>query len=138
MIVKICEIAQFTKATPLVYNKIMFTEIVYLFIIVCDVYPKRRPSIFHPLLTGSTISPSYYSLHISDQIDLWTFNSTGCPCPPSTADQAATTAAGGTCPCCVSNGCPCVTASQTTSRSNGRCGQCGLERFCDNSKLLAL
>ena len=56
-----------------------------------------------------------------DQLDLWTQSSSGCTCPNDVLDHS--------CACCVSNACLCGGTDQPR-----RCGQCGLEQYCDDSK----
>lgn len=58
------------------------------------------------------------SITSRDQVDLWTQRSSGCTCPYDVLDHS--------CACCVSNGCQCGASSPQ------RCGQCGLEQFCDD------
>ena len=60
-------------------------------------------------------------LLIPDQLDLWTQSSSGCTCPNDVLDHS--------CACCVSNACLCGGTDQPQ-----RCGQCGLEQYCDDSK----
>ncbi|XP_026686589.1 LOW QUALITY PROTEIN: uncharacterized protein LOC103519210, partial [Diaphorina citri] len=56
----------------------------------------------------------------SDQVDIWTVSSTGCPC----ASNASSTL----CACCVPNGgCQCGHGLET------RCVQCGLEQACTSA-----
>ena len=59
---------------------------------------------------------------LSDQLDLWTQRASGCTCPDDVLDH--------TCACCVSNGCQCAGLKPQ------RCGQCGLEQYCDDSKYI--
>ena len=59
----------------------------------------------------------------TDLLDLWTQKASGCTCPDDVLDNS--------CPCCVSNGCQC------TGLKSQRCGQCGLEQYCDESKYIA-
>ena len=56
----------------------------------------------------------------TDLLDLWTQKASGCTCPDDVLDNS--------CPCCVSNGCQC------SGLKSQRCGQCGLEQYCDQSK----
>lgn len=63
------------------------------------------------------------------QVDLWTRQSTGCPCSWRSTDGIADSGGAATsCACCVKGGCQCGEASPQ------RCGQCGLEQFCVNSE----
>lgn len=88
----------------------------------------------------------YLSLFINTgQVDLWTRKSNGCPCSWATPDKTIMTdlnnnnndgGGGGvnsnsldqSCACCVTGGCQCG------ENSPARCGQCGLEQYCINSK----
>ena len=65
-----------------------------------------------------------YSFILSDQLDLWTQRASGCTCPDDVLDH--------TCACCVSNGCQCAGLKPQ------RCGQCGLEQYCDDSKYIII
>ncbi|KAI5709132.1 hypothetical protein M8J76_010939 [Diaphorina citri] len=59
-------------------------------------------------------------LDASNQVDIWTVSSTGCPC----ASNASSTL----CACCVPNGgCQCGRGLET------RCVQCGLEQACTSA-----
>ena len=62
--------------------------------------------------------------HFLEQIDLWTEKASGCTCPHDLLDTQS-------CACCVSNGCQCGHSNPQ------RCAQCGLEQYCDNSKLFS-
>lgn len=85
---------------------------------------------------------------ISGQVDLWTRKSSGCTCAwenmennnsnNSTVNDSGlmmnisansqTVSSPQNCACCVKGGCQCETPSPT------RCGQCGLQQYCINSK----
>lgn len=76
-----------------------------------------------------------YHFLLSGQVDLWTRTSIGCPCSWKNNGIAGGGSANGTetaeqhiCACCNKGGCQCG------SDSPNRCGQCGLEQFCVNSK----
>lgn len=83
-------------------------------------------------LTVAQLAWSPIQVDSESQVDLWTRQSTGCPCSwkPSTSKSGSTDDGGDhtNCACCVKGGCQCGEASPQ------RCGQCGLEQFCVNSE----
>lgn len=82
----------------------------------------------------------------SGQVDLWTRKPTGCVCEwennanrgdtgtldavNASAQPISISSPSQNCACCVKGGCQCG------SSSPARCGQCGLEQYCVNSKFI--
>lgn len=85
----------------------------------------------------------------SGQVDLWTRKPSGCACEweniahsisvtnashidanavNASSHHTPATSTSHNCACCVKGGCQCG------SNSPARCGQCGLEQYCVNSK----
>lgn len=84
-----------------------------------------------------------YFISSLGQVDLWTRKATGCSCSWQRADGGSDRSGGANasddgiisnvqnnqnCACCVKGGCQCGIDSPA------RCGQCGLEQYCVNSK----
>uniref|UniRef100_A0A0K2UVN9 Putative LOC100871724 [Apis florea] n=1 Tax=Lepeophtheirus salmonis TaxID=72036 RepID=A0A0K2UVN9_LEPSM len=66
---------------------------------------------------------------VEGQVDTWTKSLSGCPCKNGTQSDKD-----GDCACCMedSGGCQCGIGV------TNRCGQCGLEEFCDNTQVAQL
>ena len=77
---------------------------------------------YHSIITLFIPPKNIHFSIFSEQIDLWTEKASGCTCPHDLLDTQS-------CACCVSNGCQCGHSNPQ------RCAQCGLEQYCDNSKL---